>query len=83
MRAEFLRTQGLTHGSLRFSRHCYTEHETPLELAPHFWAVLAASCPGGVGPCIWIKRDDMLGLFAGGNKSRKLEFLAVDVLAQG
>lgn len=67
----------------RFPRRRYTEHPTPLELAPRFSAALAASCPGGVGPRIWIKRDDMLGLFPGGNKTRKLEFLAADALAQG
>jgi D-cysteine desulfhydrase len=67
----------------RFPRRRYTEFATPLELAPRFSAALAASCPGGVGPRIWIKRDDMLGLFPGGNKTRKLEFLAADALAQG
>ena len=67
----------------RFPRRRYTEFATPLELAPRFSAALAVSCPGGVGPRIWIKRDDMLGLFPGGNKTRKLEFLAADALAQG
>ena len=44
---------------------------------------LAASCPGGGGPEVWVKRDDLLGLFPGGNKTRKLEFLVADALAQG
>lgn len=35
------------------------------------------------GPNIYIKRDDLLGLTAGGNKTRKLEFLVADALAQG
>jgi D-cysteine desulfhydrase family pyridoxal phosphate-dependent enzyme len=35
------------------------------------------------GPEIWIKRDDQTGLATGGNKTRKLEFLAADALAQG
>jgi D-cysteine desulfhydrase len=35
------------------------------------------------GPEIYIKRDDLLGLAAGGNKTRKLEFLVADALAQG
>jgi len=35
------------------------------------------------GPEIYIKRDDLLGLSAGGNKTRKLEFLVADALAQG
>src|SRR5437868_64387 len=67
----------------RFPRRRYTPFATPIELLPHFTKALAASCPGGVGPEIWIKRDDMLGLFPGGNKTRKLEFLAADALAQG
>jgi D-cysteine desulfhydrase len=32
------------------------------------------------GPDISIKRDDLLGLTAGGNKTRKLEFLVVSRL---
>jgi D-cysteine desulfhydrase family pyridoxal phosphate-dependent enzyme len=35
------------------------------------------------GPRIWIKRDDLTGLAFGGNKTRKLEFLIGDALAQG
>lgn len=31
----------------------------------------------------WIKRDDLLGLAGGGNKTRKLEFLVADALAHG
>ncbi len=34
------------------------------------------------GPRIWIKRDDLSGLALGGNKTRKLEFLIADALAQ-
>ena len=67
----------------RFPRRCYTQHPTPIEPLPRFSAALAASCPGGRGPQVWIKRDDMLGLFPGGNKTRKLEFLVADALAQG
>jgi D-cysteine desulfhydrase len=67
----------------RFPRRRYTHAPTPIELLPHFTKALAASCPGGVGPEIWIKRDDLLGLFPGGNKTRKLEFLAADALVQG
>ena len=67
----------------RFPRRRYTHAPTPIELLPHFTKALAASCPGGVGPEIWIKRDDMLGLFPGGNKTRKLEFLAADAMAHG
>mgnify|MGYP006278044597 CR=1 FL=1 len=67
----------------RFPRRRYTAGATPIEHLPHFSAALAASCPGGQGPEVWIKRDDMLGLFPGGNKTRKLEFLAADALAKG
>lgn len=35
------------------------------------------------GPRLWIKRDDCTGLATGGNKTRKLEFLMGDALAQG
>lgn len=35
------------------------------------------------GPRLWIKRDDCTGLSTGGNKTRKLEFLMADALAQG
>ena len=67
----------------RFPRRRYTIGATPLELLPNFTKALAALCPQGRGPEIWIKRDDMLGLTPGGNKTRKLEFLAADALAQG
>jgi 1-aminocyclopropane-1-carboxylate deaminase/D-cysteine desulfhydrase-like pyridoxal-dependent ACC family enzyme len=33
-------------------------------------------------PCVWVKRDDCTGLATGGNKTRKLEFLMADALAQ-
>ncbi len=67
----------------RFPRRRYTPYATPVEPLPNFSAALAASCPGGRGPEVWIKRDDQLGLFPGGNKTRKLEFLVADALAQG
>lgn len=67
----------------RFARRRYTPFVTPLEYLPNFTRALAATCPGGRSPRIWIKRDDMLGLFPGGNKTRKLEFLVADALAQG
>lgn len=66
-----------------FPRRRYTEGATPIEPMPRFSAWLAAQCPGGVGPEVWIKRDDLLGLAPGGNKTRKLEFLVADALAQG
>ncbi|MEY4862622.1 MAG: hypothetical protein RLZ51_717 [Pseudomonadota bacterium] len=67
----------------RFPRRVYTPFATPIEPMPHFSRWLATTCPQGSGPEVWIKRDDMLGLFPGGNKTRKLEFLVADALARG
>ena len=60
----------------RFPRRRYTAGPTPLEFLPNFTKALG-------GPRGWIKRDDLLGLSPGGNKTRKLEFLIADALAQG
>ena len=60
----------------RFPRRRYTPYATPIEPLKHLSRHLA-------GPDIYIKRDDMLGLASGGNKTRKLEFLVADALAQG
>ncbi len=60
----------------RFPRRRYTDGPTPIEAALRFTAALG-------GPNIFVKRDDLLGLSAGGNKTRKLEFLVADALAQG
>ncbi|AOA57650.1 D-cysteate sulfo-lyase [Acinetobacter larvae] len=49
---------------------------TPLEFLPNLTRQLN-------GPKIYIKRDDATGLATGGNKTRKLEFLIADALAQG
>ncbi|WP_353172584.1 D-cysteine desulfhydrase [Acinetobacter rudis] len=49
---------------------------TPLEFLPNLTQLLN-------GPEIYIKRDDATGLATGGNKTRKLEFLIGDALAQG
>ncbi len=35
------------------------------------------------GPELYVKRDDLTGLAGGGNKTRKLEFLVAEALAQG
>lgn len=67
----------------RFPRRRYTPYATPIEPLPHFTAALGAQCPDRRRPEIWIKRDDQLGLFPGGNKTRKLEFLVADALRQG
>lgn len=60
----------------RFPRRRYTEGFTPLEELPRFSAALG-------GHKIFIKRDDLLGLTSGGNKTRKLEFLVADALTKG
>ena len=44
---------------------------TPLERGPEL--------PGGAR--LWVKRDDLTGLGAGGNKARKLEFLCAEAIA--
>ena len=49
---------------------------TPLDAAPRLSAALG-------GPEVWIKRDDLTGLCFGGNKTRQLEFVFADILAQG
>jgi D-cysteine desulfhydrase len=67
----------------RFPRRRYTPYATPLERLGRFSAALAASCAHQRGPEVWIKHDEQLGLFPGGNKTRKLEFLVADALAQG
>ncbi len=66
-----------------FPRRHYSGGPTPIEPLPRFSHALAATCPGGSGPQVWVKRDDLLGLAPGGNKTRKLEFLVADALAQG
>jgi D-cysteine desulfhydrase len=60
----------------RFPRRRYTPAPTPIEKLEHLSRHLG-------GPDIWIKRDDLTGLAGGGNKTRKLEFLVADALAQG
>lgn len=67
----------------RFPRRRYTDYATPLKPLPRFTAWLASQCPEGRRPDVWIKRDDLLGLFPGGNKTRKLEFLVADALGRG
>lgn len=60
----------------KFARRRYTQGYTPIEFLPRLSEALG-------GPDIYIKRDDLLGLAAGGNKTRKLEFLMADAIAQG
>ena len=59
----------------RFDRLELIPTATPLEHLPRLSQHL--------GRHIWIKRDDLTPLALGGNKARKLEYLAADALAQG
>ena len=60
----------------RFPRVKLCQAPTPLERLPRLTAELG-------GPDIWMKRDDLTGMGGGGNKVRKLEFLAGAALAEG
>lgn len=57
----------------QFPRRRYTEGHTPIEKLSRLSKELN-------GPTIYMKRDDLLGLTGGGNKTRKLEFLVADAL---
>lgn len=60
----------------RLPRFPLAQLPTPLEPLPALSRQLG-------GPELWIKRDDQTGLALGGNKTRKLEFLVGQALAQG
>jgi D-cysteine desulfhydrase len=60
----------------KFPRRRYTAGHTPIEKLSRLSEKLG-------GPAIYMKRDDLLGLAGGGNKTRKLEFLVADALTQG
>ena len=60
----------------RFARRRYTPGPTPVEFMSGFTDILG-------GPNVYLKRDDLLGLAGGGNKTRKLEFLVADALEHG
>lgn len=60
----------------RFKRRNYTPGFTPIERMDRLGEHLQRSE-------LYIKRDDLLGLTAGGNKTRKLEYLVADALEQG
>ncbi|EGO63919.1 D-cysteine desulfhydrase [Acetonema longum] len=60
----------------QFPRRRYTPWQTPIEKLSRFSETVG-------GPQIYMKRDDLLGLTGGGNKTRKLEFLVADAFAQG
>lgn len=60
----------------KFPRRRYTQYATPIEKLERLSGVLG-------GPTVYMKRDDLLGLAGGGNKTRKLEFLMADALSKG
>ena len=60
----------------RFPRLHMAHLPTPLEPLERLTRLLG-------GPRLWIKRDDCTGLATGGNKTRKLEFLMGEALAEG
>ena len=60
----------------RFPRVRLCHCPTPLEPMPALTRALR-------GPTLYVKRDDCTGLATGGNKTRKLEFLIGDAIAQG
>ncbi|MDG5787146.1 D-cysteine desulfhydrase [Evansella sp. AB-P1] len=59
-----------------FPRNRYSFAKTEIEKLNRFTEALN-------GPSVFIKRDDLLGLTQGGNKTRKLEFLIADAQAKG
>jgi len=59
----------------RFPRIRLGHFPTPLEPMDNLTRLLG-------GPRLWIKRDDCTGLSSGGNKTRKLEYLMAEALAQ-
>ena len=63
----------------RFNPVRFAHLPTPFEPLPGLTEHLTR--PGGGGPALWIKRDDCTGLAGGGNKTRKLEYLLGDALA--
>ena len=58
-----------------FPRVRFSTLPTPLERLSHLSQELGVN--------LYIKRDDQTGLAMGGNKTRKLEFIMADALAQG
>ena len=59
-----------------FPRRRYTAGPTPIESLDRLSRLLD-------GPRIYMKRDDLLGGAAGGNKTRKLEFVVAEAIEQG
>ncbi|BCW42657.1 D-cysteine desulfhydrase (plasmid) [Arthrobacter sp. StoSoilB3] len=57
-------------------RERFAHLPTPLDRCPRLSEQLD-------GPSLWVKRDDCTGVAFGGNKTRQLEFVLGDALAQG
>jgi L-cysteate sulfo-lyase len=51
---------------------------TPLEPAPRLALALGLAADD-----LWIKRDDLIGLGAGGNKARKLQYTCTEAISRG
>lgn len=60
-----------------FARRGYVDSPTPLVCLPRFSKAIGGNVK------VYIKRDDLLPGCAGGNKTRKLDFLIADALAKG
>jgi len=60
----------------RFPRRRYTDGFTPIQRLDHLTDEIQ-------GPNLFIKRDDLLGLTGGGNKTRKLEFVIAEAMRKG
>lgn len=67
----------------KFKRRRYTDYQTPIEYLGNLTKELKKEFGEENVPNIYMKRDDLLGLTAGGNKTRKLEFLMADALEKG
>src|SRR5215217_5382272 len=63
----------------RFAPVRFAHLPTPLEPLPGLTEALSG--PDGLGPTFFVKRDDCTGLAGGGNKTRKLEYLLGDAMA--
>lgn len=68
--------KGKSMNLAKYPRRRYTEGQTPIEYLANLSRKLG-------GPDIYMKRDDLLGLAGGGNKTRKLEFLMADAIEKG
>jgi D-cysteine desulfhydrase len=60
----------------RWPRRHYSQGPTPIQAMPRLARELD-------GPALFVKRDDLLGLAGGGNKTRKLEFVMAAAVGAG